>query len=417
MLDLNEEPGSRHSQLMAEFLVKIADERGHVLEQLESGSSEQDIRERFVQQGYLVYWVKSRSLMPGTILWRRRRRIKTDEFVIFNQQFLTLIKAGLPILKSLDLLSRRQRNPYFKTVLENVQERVKSGELLSDAFAAQGTVSEIYTTTLLAGERSGNLEEVLARFISFQKLTLSFRKKLVSSLIYPALLVTALTVMLTFLMTYVVPQFADLYSSLDAKLPTITVIMLGIGISIRNYYYIILAVFIALVLSVWFWVRSERGFRTLDALRYRLPLLGSIWMKYQVAMFSRTMATLLSGGLPLVPSLETASTSINSYKIAQSVKHAARRVREGRSLAFSLEETEFFPDLAIEMVEVGESTGALPVMLNSVAEFFEEDVQSALAALMQLIEPVILLFMGVTVAFVLISLYMPIFSLGAQIQR
>jgi type IV pilus assembly protein PilC len=402
---------------MAEFLVKIADERGHVLEQLESGISEQDIRERFLQQGYLVYWVKSRGLMPGTILWQRRQGIKTGEFVIFNQQFLTLIKAGLPILKSLDLLSRRQRNPYFKTMLENVQQRVKSGELLSDAFAAQGTVSKIYTTTLLAGERSGNLEEVLARFIAFQRVTLAFRKKLVSSLVYPALLVTALTVMLTFLMTYVVPQFADLYSSLDAKLPGITVIMLGIGTSIRNYYYVILAVLIALVLSGWFWVRSERGFRTLDALRYRLPLLGSIWMKYQVAMFSRTLATLLSGGLPLVPSLETASTSINSYKIAQSVKHAAGRVREGRSLAFSLEETEFFPDLAIEMVEVGESTGALPVMLNSVAEFFEEDVQNALAALMQLIEPVILLFMGVTVAFVLISLYLPIFSLGAQIQR
>lgn len=402
---------------MAEFLVKIADERGRVLEQLESGISEQDIRERFAQQGYLVYWVKSRSFMPGRIFGRRGQRVKTDQFVIFNQQFLTLIKAGLPILKSLDLLSRRQQNLYFKSMLENVQERVRSGELLSDAFAAQGTVSKIYTTTLLAGERSGNLEEVLARFISFQRLSLSFRKKLTSSLIYPALLATALTVMLTFLMTYVVPQFADLYSSMGADLPAITVVMLGIGTTIRSYYYIILAVLAALAAAGWFWVRSGQGSRALDALRYRLPVFGSIWMKYQVAMFSRTLSTLLSGGLPLVPSLETASQSINSYKIGQSVGHAARRVREGRSLAFSLEETEFFPDLAIEMVEVGESTGALPTMLNSVAEFFEEDVQTALAALMQLIEPIILLFMGVTVAFVLISLYLPIFSLGAQIQH
>lgn len=402
---------------MAEFLVKMADERGHVLEQLESGASEGDIRERFIQQGYLVYWVKSRTLLPGWSFGRRRQRVKTDQFVIFNQQFLTLIKAGLPILKSLDLLSKRQRNPYFKSMLENVQQRVRSGELLSDAFAAQGTVSKIYTTTLLAGERSGNLEEVLARYIAFQRVTLAFRKKLVSSLVYPALLVTALTVMLTFLMTYVVPQFADLYSSLGANLPPITVFMLGIGTAIRHYYYIILAVLLALAVTVWFWVRSERGSRMLDALRYRLPLVGPIWMKYQVAMFSRTLATLLSGGLPLVPSLETASQSINSFKIAQSVGHAAKRVREGRALSFSLEETEFFPDLAIEMVEVGESTGALPAMLNSVAEFFEEDVQTALAASMQLIEPVILLFMGVTVAFVLISLYLPIFSLGAQIQK
>jgi type IV pilus assembly protein PilC len=401
---------------MAEFLVKLADERGHVLEQLESGNSEKDVRDRFIQQGYLVYWVKGRAL-TGWSFWRRQRRVKPDEFVIFNQQFLTLIKAGLPILKSLDLLSRRQRNPYFKSMLENVQQRVKSGELLSDAFAAQGGVSKIYTTTLLAGERSGNLEEVLARFIAFQRVTGSFRKKLLSSLVYPALLVTALTVMLTFLVTYVVPQFADLYSSLGADLPTITVVMLGIGTSVRHYSYIILAVIVVVVFALWYWVRSKKGSRTLDAVRYRLPLLGPIWMKYQIAMFSRTLSTLLSGGLPLVPSLETASQSINSFKVAQSVEHAAKRVREGRSLSFSLEETQFFPNLAIEMVEVGESTGALPAMLNSVAEFFEEDVQTALTASMQLIEPVLLLFMGVTVAVVLLSLYLPIFSLGAQIQK
>jgi type IV pilus assembly protein PilC len=399
---------------MAEFLVKIADERGHVLEQLENGISEQDVRERFVQQGYLVYWVKSRGLLPSWSLLRRRQRLKADEFVIFNQQFLTLIKAGLPILKSLDLLSRRQRNPYFKSMLENVQQRVKSGELLSDAFAAQGTVSKIYTTTLLAGERSGNLEEVLARYIAFQRVTGTFRKKLLSSLVYPSLLVTMLVVMLTFLITYVVPQFADLYKSLDADLPGITVFMLGVGTTIRDYSYIILGVILLVVVAVWLWLRSERGKRTLDALRYRLPVFGPIWMKYQVAMFSRTLATLLTGGLPLVPSLETASQSINSFKIAKNVEHAGKRVREGRSLSFSLEETQFFPDLAIEMVEVGESTGALPAMLNSVAEFFEEDVQGALTASLQLIEPIILLFMGVTVAFVLISLYLPIFSLGER---
>jgi type IV pilus assembly protein PilC len=403
---------------MAEFLVKLADERGHVLEQMESGISEQEIRDRFTQQGYLVYSVRGRAGLLSVGLGRRRKRLKTDEFVIYNQQFLTLIKAGLPILKSLDLLARRQRNAYFKSILENVQERVKSGELLSDAFAAQGAgISRIYTTTLLAGERSGNLEEVLARYIGFQRVTLTFRKKLMSSLWYPALLFVALGVMLTFLMTYVVPQFADLYSSLNAKLPPITVFMLGIGSGIQHYYYLILAGIVGVVLAVMFWLRSERGARTTDAMRYRLPILGNIWMKYQVAMFSRTLSTLLSGGLPLVPSLETASHSINSFKISENVEQAAKRVREGRALAFSLEETKFFPDLAIEMVEVGESTGALPAMLNSVAEFFEEDVQNSLTTTLQLIEPAILIFMGITVAFVLISLYLPIFSLGAQMQQ
>jgi type IV pilus assembly protein PilC len=302
-------------------------------------------------------------------------------------------------------------------MLENIQERVKSGELLSEAFAAQGSVSKIYTTTLLAGERSGNLEEVLGRYIAFQRITVTFRKKLISSLWYPALLLCALVVMLTFLLTYVVPQFADLYSTLNASLPAITVFMLGIGRGIQHYYYIILAVLLGGIMLGTAWARSEKGSRTLDAIRYKLPIFGEIWMKYQIAMFSRTLSTLLSGGLPLVPSLETASHSINSYKIASSVETAAKRVREGRSLSASIEETKFFPDLAIEMVEVGESTGALPAMLNSVAEFYEEDVQNSLGTAMQLIEPAILIFMGITVAFVLLSLYLPIFSLGAQAQQ
>jgi type IV pilus assembly protein PilC len=402
---------------MAEFLIKMADERGHVLQQVENGISEDEIRNRFAQQGFFVYSVKSRRGVLPMGGGRRRKSLKTDQFVIYNQQFLTLIKAGLPILKSLSILSKRQKNPAVKAMLENIQDRVKSGELLSEAWEAQGAVSKIYTTTLLAGERSGNLEEVLARFIAFQRITVSFRKKLISSLWYPALLLTALTVMLTFLMTYVVPQFADLYGSLNAKLPAMTVFMLSIGRAIQNYYYIILLVLAGLVFSVMFWARSERGSQTLDAVRYKLPILGEIWMKYQIAMFSRTLSTLLTGGLPLVPSLETASHSINSFKIASNVEYAAKRVREGRALSASLEETQFFPDLAIEMIEVGESTGALPAMLNSVAEFYEEDVQNSLATAMQLIEPAILIFMGITVAIVLLSLYLPIFSLGAQVQQ
>lgn len=402
---------------MAEFLVKMADERGHVLQQVENGVSEQEIKDRFAQQGFLVYSVKSRKgllSMGGNL---SKKAIKPDTFIVFNQQFLTLIKAGLPIIKSLNILGKRQKNPHFKAILENVQERVKSGELLSEAFEAQGATSKIYTTTLLAGERSGNLEEVLDRYIAFQRIAISFRKKLISSLWYPGLLLCALTVMLTFLMTYVVPQFADLYSTLNAKLPAVTLFMLGIGRIIQHDYLIILGVILATVISTILWVRSEGGGKSLDAIRYKLPIFGQIWMKYQIAMFSRTLSTLLSGGLPLVPSLETASHSINSFKISSNVEHASKRVREGRALSFSLEETQFFPDLAIEMVEVGESTGALPAMLNSVAEFYEEDVQNSLTTAMQLIEPVILIFMGITVAFVLLSLYLPIFSLGAQVQQ
>lgn len=397
---------------MAEFLVKMADERGRVLEQLELGHSEAEVRDRVVQQGYLVYWVRRRGLGAEGALFRRRR-IKLDQFVVFNQQFVTLIRAGLPILTALELLSRQQKNSFFKAMLENVRDRIKSGEALSDAFAAQGVLPKIYTTTLLAGERSGNLEEVLNRYIAFQRVTLSFRKKLVASLIYPALLIASVLAMLTFMVTYVVPKFAELYRAIDRPLPLVTTYILSVGEAVQSYLLVIvvaLAVLIALLLR---WSQTEGGAARLERWRLQVPLLGQVWLKYQVALFSRMMSTLLSGGLPLVTALQTTQQSMESRLIRNALVTAERRVREGMPLARSLEETGIFPELSVEMIEVGESTGALPAMLNSVAEFYEEDVQNALTAALSLIEPVILLVMGVVVVAVLFALYMPIFSLGA----
>jgi len=298
-------------------------------------------------------------------------------------------------------------------VLENVRDRVRSGELLSDAFAAQGIFPKMYTTTLLAGEKSGNLEEVLNRFIAFQRLTISFKKKLKASLVYPALLVTMVTVMLSFLVTYVVPRFGELYQSLNAQLPATTVFMLELGTGARKYVFLFLGGIVAFIFLFWRWKNTDQGADRIDRILQSLPGLGPIITKYQVANFSRIMATLLTGGLPLVPALETAGSSVGSRHMANGVTDAVRKVREGRPLARSLEEQGSFPDLAVEMIEVGESTGALPAMLTSVAEFYEEDVQAALTATMALIEPVILIVMGVIVAFVLISLYLPIFTLGA----
>jgi type IV pilus assembly protein PilC len=401
---------------MAEFVIKMADERGHVLEQMENGNSSTEIRERFAQQGYLVYWVKPRGMLAGgEVRLPQRRRVPMAEFVVFNQQFVTLIRAGLPILTSLDLLIRRQRNPFFHSLLENVRDRVKSGELLSDAFAAQGVFARIYTTTLLAGEKSGNLEEVLNRFIAFQRLALGFRKKLLASLVYPALLMTLVIVMLIFLVTYVIPQFATLYAAIGKPeaVPPITQFMLSLGVSARKYLLAIGAGVLLAGALLWRWKNSDSGAIALEKLRRRIPVLGDIWLKYQVAIFSRMLSTLLAGGLPLVPAMETAGASMQSRYIAAGIAQASHRVREGASLSKSLEETSTIPDLAIEMIEVGESTGALPAMLTSVAEFYEEDVQTALTAAMSLIEPVILIVMGVIVAFVLLSLYLPIFTLGA----
>jgi type IV pilus assembly protein PilC len=401
---------------MPEFLIKAADERGRLLEQVENGYSESEVRERFVQQGFLVYWVKPRGIYSGGQLrLGGGGKVRQSQFLIFNQQFLTLIKAGLPILNSLELLIKRQKNPRLRTLLDNVRERVKSGELLSDAFAAQAAFPKIYTTTLLAGEKSGNMEEVLGRYIAFQRMALTFKKKLAVSLVYPALLVSVVMCMIVFLVTYVVPQFAKLFENLNAKLPTITLIMLAIGNNAQHYAPYVLIALVAIIAGLWRWKTTDKGAEQIDRGILALPLLGDIWLKYQVANFSRMLSTLLAGGMPLVPSLETAGASMSSRRILNGIKHAAARVREGRSLAQSLEDQKMFPDLSVEMIEVGESTGALPAMLNSVAEFYEEDVQTALGAAMALIEPVILIVMAVFVGGVLISLYLPIFTLGNNI--
>jgi type IV pilus assembly protein PilC len=401
---------------MAEFLIKVADERGHVQQQVENGFSASEVRDRYIQQGFLVYSVKPKGLFSGgKITLPGKRKVKADQFVIFNSQFLTLIRAGLTIVNSLDLLIKRQRNEFFHNVLENVRDRVKSGELLSDAFAAQGVFPKMYTTTVLAGEKSGNLEEVLNRYILFQRLAQTFRKKLQASLVYPSLLVVLVIGMMTFMLTYVVPKFGELYEQISAtnELPALTVFMLALGNAVSHYAPLILIVIVAVVVLFWRWKKTESGSRRLDNFRLGLPLVGGIWLKYQIALFSRMLGTLLSGGLPLVPSMETAASSMQSRALSDALLEASHRVREGRSLARSLEDTKKFPDLSVEMIEVGESTGALPAMLVSVAEFYEQDVETALTAAMSLIEPLILIVMGIVVAFVLLSLYLPIFTLGA----
>jgi type IV pilus assembly protein PilC len=398
---------------MAEFVIKIADERGHMMEQVEHGYSVSEVRERFASQGYLVYWVKPQGFLSGG-LGRRRGRLKNAPFLIFNQQFLTLLKAGLPILNSLDLLIKRQKDAYLKQLLENVRDRVKGGELLSDAFAAQNIFPKIYTTTLMAGEKSGNIDEVLTRYIHFQRLAMSFRKKLFVSLIYPTLLVTVVIIMVMFLFTYVVPKFADLFNSLDAQLPAITVFMLAVGQNAQKYFPYGVVGIILFGFLFMRWKRTDSGADQIDRVILSLPLLGDIRLKHQVSAFSRMLSTLLQGGLPLVPSLETAGSSMTSRRILKGVVSAGARVREGQSLASSLQVQKIFPELAVEMIEVGEATGALPAMLNSVAEFYEEDVQTALGASMALIEPLILIIMAIFVGGVLISLYLPIFTLGVH---
>ncbi len=394
---------------MAEFVIKLADERGHVQEQVQTAATAEELRARFAHAGYHVFSVRARTGLGGV----SRRKVKLEPFLIFNQQFLTLIKAGLPILGSLQMLTKIQKSEYFRGQLEDVANRVKTGESLSAAFEAQSGVPVMYTTTLLAGERSGNLQEVLERYVSFQRVSLTFRKKLVASLIYPGLLLAIVSGLLIFMFTVVIPQFAELYDQMGSKLPKMTLLLLAFGKwTQHNFIWIALSVLVVAVV-VYRLSITEKGRDAIDTIRVRAPIFGKIWLKYQVALFSRTLSTLLSGGLPLVPSLETAARSISSRRVSRAVGTAITSVREGKNLADSLSQTKVFPDLSAEMISVGEQTGALPQMLNSVSEFFEEDVATALTAALALIEPAILIVMGIVVVFILISLYLPIFSLGS----
>jgi len=387
-------------------------------EQVADAPSEREARERLSQQGYLVYSVRAKDLGArlGGGISRRRKTVNLEKFLIFNQQFVTLVRAGLPILKGLDLLADRLTDEKLGRHIQAVRDEVKTGTVLSDAFARQGVFPAIYVTSVLAGEKSGSLVEVLERYIAYQRLTLTLRKKLLVSLIYPSVLISLVICLIIFLVTYVVPNFAELYNSMEAKLPAATRILIAIGTTARSYVLIGLDLVIFAAVGAYLWSRREGSQEKLDAIKMRMPLLGEVWTKYQVAQFSRVLGTLLVGGIPLVQALETAGRSLGTVLLKKAVDRAAVLVREGKSLSASLQTTGIVPDLAIDMMEVGESTGALPQMLTSVAEFYEEDVSTRMTALLSLIEPVIMIFMGIFVAFVLVALYLPIFSLADSIR-
>jgi type IV pilus assembly protein PilC len=398
---------------MAEYVLKYADGRGQIHQQVAAGASEKELRERYTQQGYLVYWVKPRlaSARSG-----RRAKLNLEHFLIFNQQFVTLIRAGLPILKALDLLADRLTDPKLGPYIRAVRDDVRNGALLSEAFRRQTVFPKIYATSVLAGEKSGSLTEVLDRYIGYQRVSLAVKKKVLVSLMYPCVLIVLVTVLMAFLVTYVVPTFSTLYTSMNAKLPAMTQALIAVGTTARSYIIAFAVLLVAGIFVFRWWARHDAARATVDRIKLRTPIAGQIWLKYQVAQLSRILSTLLTGGIPLVQAMETAAESLNTPLLSQAVEKAGKSVREGQPLSKSLNASGLFPGLAIDMIEVGESTGALPAMLNSVAEFFEDDVNTRMSAALSLIEPAIMIFMGGFVAFVLISLYLPIFSLADTIR-
>jgi len=396
---------------MGEFVCRVADANGRVFSHVEAAGTLEEARQKLADRGLFVYSVQTRSsLVSGMLGVRKERKIGGNDFLILNQQFNTLIKAGLPILRALDLLATRATAPKLRPVLTQIRDRVREGKSLSEAVDEAGVFSKMYSTAILAGEKSGNLSGVLDYYIAYQRVSTGVKKKILATLVYPTLLVTVATIIVTYLVTGVIPKFALLYRDLGVQLPGPTKFLVTVTVDYRLYILaLIVAVFLTL-LGVFFWSRSEEGGIAFDRMKFRVPVLGQTLLKFQVAQFCRTLATLLTGGTPLVSALQTAAESITSRLLQGTVGRATQMVREGESLHGALSASGVMPELALDMIEVGESSGALAPMLNSVAEFYEEEVSLRLGAMVAVIEPVILIFMGLLVAFILISLYLPIFS-------
>jgi type IV pilus assembly protein PilC len=398
---------------MGEFVCRVADANGRVFSHVEAAASLAEARQRLTERGLYVYSVDQRKDLLSGLRWRRERVVSGSDFLILNQQFNTLIKAGLPILKALDLLADRASSPKLRPVISQVRDRVREGKSLSEAVADAGVFSKVYSTSILAGEKSGNLAGVLDYYIAYQKVSSGVKKKIIGTLVYPALLVTLATIIVTYLVTSVIPKFATLYRDLNVALPGPTQLLIAITLDHRLIVIGVLVGLFVLAVGIFLWSRTEQGGVLFDRLKFRLPVIGETLLKFQVAQFSRTLATLLTGGTPLVAALQTASDAIGSRLVRGAVAQSTQMVREGESLHGALAAGSVMPSMALDMIEVGESSGALAPMLISIAEFYEEEVSLRLATLVAIIEPVILVFMGLLVMFILISLYLPIFSFSA----
>ncbi len=402
------------------YVCRIGTVEGAVREEVHEASDAERLRQDLQKQGYHVFEVRPRGLPRfaiGRSGWSRRRKpVDLDTFVVFNQELAALLGAGLPLLQAIDLMLERQRHPLFGSVLRDVRERIANGEELSAAFEAHGDLfPRLYPSTLKAGERSGDLEQVIRRFVRYLKLVIDARKRVVSALVYPAVLVSLSLAMIAVMTVYVVPKFSTFYDGMEAELPQLTQITLAIGTFLRDRW---IPIGIALVVGWFFlrrWQRTTQGQLVIDRARLRLPFLGPVLHRFAISEFSRSLATLQEGGLPLVPSLQIAIGAVGNSYVRDRLSPTIQKVTEGRPLYETLEQSGVVDDLAIDMVQVGEATGSLATMLTNVADFLDQEVEIRMARILSLVEPVLLVFMGLIVGILLVSIYLPMFSAMGQV--
>ena len=398
-----------------EFRCRLGTPGGEIIEGVYVADSETRLRSELEEKGLYVLSLQARGAFPGlALLGGRRRRIPQQEFLVFNQELATLLKAGMPLVQSLDILRQRFSNPTFKAVLDGVHEKVKAGTALSDAFSEHtGLFPAVYAASLMAGERSGSLDGVIRRYVAYEKLIGGVKRRTMSALIYPAILVVMMTGLIGIIVVRVVPAFSGFYANFDRELPLSTRIIVGISNGLLANLWLIVLGAIAIVVAVAGWIRRPGQRVRVDRMLLTLPWAGATVRKFSTSQFARTLATLLGGGIPLVEALEVAGAAMTNRHLAIEIQDVTRRVREGESFAAALRTRGLFTDVAVKMVEVGESTGALQEMLNSLADFYDEEIETEVARFITLIEPVILVVMGVVIAAVVLALYMPLFELSS----
>lgn len=398
-----------------EFRCRLASPNGEIVEGVYIADNEARLRHELEEKGLFVLSLQPKHAIAGISLrLPQRQGVNTREFLVFNQELATLLKAGMPLVQSLDLLKKRVTSPVFRRVLDDVHEKVRSGTALSDAFGAHQTMfPRVYVASLLAGERSGNLDAMLRRYVEYTKIIATVKRKTVSALVYPAILVSLAVVLVTIIVLKVVPAFADFYGTFGAELPLSTRVIVATSEFLRSQFLLVIGAAIAIAVAFAVWVRQPGQKSRFDHLLLGLPVLGNVAKKFATSQMARTLATLLGGGLPLVNALDIAAKSVGNQYMAQQLDIVSLRVREGESFAAALEARRVFPEVAVKMAEVGESTGALQDMLNTVADFYDEEIATAMDRFVTLVEPVLLVAMGLVIAGLLLALYMPLFQLSS----
>jgi type IV pilus assembly protein PilC len=400
-----------------EFRCRLGTPGGDVIEGVYVAESEARLRRDFEDKGLYVLAVQRAGRAAfGSFRLPKRSRISAREFLVFNQELATLLKAGMPLVQSLDILRQRVANPLLKSVLDDIYDRVRAGSSLSEAFEAHGTLFPgIYTASLLAGEKSGSLEAVIRRYVAYVKVVSGVRRKTISALVYPAILLLLSCVVVAIIVLRVVPEFGAFYNQFGKQLPLSTRMIVAVSEFAGAYFLLMVIGVVAVVSAFWSWLRAGTNRRRFDRWTLKIPMLGSIAQKFATSQAARTLATLLGGGIPLVNAIDVASRSIGNQFMAHELQVAAQQVREGRSLSTAMNDSGAFPDVAIKMVEVGESTGALQEMLNSLSDFYDEEIETNLARFVTLVEPALLVIMGLVIAGLLLALYMPLFNLTSAV--